>query len=414
MPNLAGYGEWEDESEIIAAPNIRHLRVLESVARNGSIGKAALEFGLSQPAVSQAIAKIEKNFGRAVLDRTQGGSFLTTGGDVFLHRVRRFLDQVDRAVNDIDPLKNGSIARHISSTQIRALLAIGFSSSFSEAARSLGISAPALQRVARDLETIANVPLYQTTKLGLSLNQTGSDLARRLGLAVKEITSARDDLSYLDGIEAGSVVIGTLPMSGDYLIGAAIAELTAAFPGTRVRIMSSPYSVLLDRLRTGRIDFIFGALRHAHSDYELHEEALFSDPYCIVGRAGHPLDGKRSISAEDLLAYEWIAPGQGSARRKQFEALFDGVEAGPRSGIETSSISTIRSILTCSDRLALVNKHEVELESRIAVLKLIQASPGNPAMAKGITARADWLPTPIQFRLLSIIRTNARLLEQDL
>src|SRR5262249_12611558 len=40
-------------------PSLRQLRAFETVARRGSIGAAAKELGLSQPAVTQMIAQVE-------------------------------------------------------------------------------------------------------------------------------------------------------------------------------------------------------------------------------------------------------------------------------------------------------------------------------------------------------------------
>ena len=45
--------------------SIRHLKVFESVAQLHGVRKASEEFHLSQPAVTQAIAKLEKQLGVA-------------------------------------------------------------------------------------------------------------------------------------------------------------------------------------------------------------------------------------------------------------------------------------------------------------------------------------------------------------
>ena len=392
-----------------AVPNIRHLRAIEAVARNASVSRAATEINLSQPAVTQAIAKIELNVGRPLFDRRQNGSYPTAAGEVFLHRVRRFLDQIDRALSDVKA-NDGSqpLSWHITSAQIRCLLAIAKSTSFSQAARSVGISTASLHRAAREIEATLQRPLYQPTKYGLVLSPVGLGFARKIGLAIREMEAVEDDIRYLDGIESGRIAIGTLPMSGAYLIGAVIADLTNQFPEARVSVTNSPYGILLNSLRTGAIDVIFGVLRRPEWAVDIKEEPLFSDPYCIVSRAGHPLASRPTISISDLTGYDWIVPGEGSPRRRQYEALFEGAQKRPRIGIETSSLSTIRSIIMCSDRLTLVNRHEVETEERLKLLSVLNWTPNLPPMQKGITTRSDWLPTPIQSRFLNLLEAHAR------
>jgi hypothetical protein len=49
--------------------NLRHLRALAATLRLGSLGAAAKAVGISQPAVTQAIARLEELTGTRLLDR---------------------------------------------------------------------------------------------------------------------------------------------------------------------------------------------------------------------------------------------------------------------------------------------------------------------------------------------------------
>jgi DNA-binding transcriptional LysR family regulator len=391
-----------------SVPNLRHLRVIEAVGRNASISRAASEVNLSQPAVTQAIAKMEGAIGRTLFDRRQNGSYPTPAGEVLLHRVRRFLDQSHRAMAETKPGANGeALLRRVTSTQIKCLMAIARSASFAQAARAIGISTASLHRAARQLEETIDRPLYRPSRNGLTLTEAALELARKLGLAQRELEAASDEIRYLDGVEGGRIVIGALPMSGSYLIGAAIAELTARFPDAHVYVTNAPYGILLNSLRTGAIDMIFGVLRRPEWAIDVDEEPLFSDPYCIVGRIGHPLATRSEISIADLRTYDWIVPGEGTPRRMEYEAIFGDLADRPRINIETSSLSTIRAVLACSDRLTLVNRHEVETEERLRMLSVLGWTSSLPAMPKGISTRSNWLPTPIQRRFLALLRSYA-------
>lgn len=52
---------------------LRDLNVLMTVARYGSMGKAAAQLAISQPAVSKAIADMEGTLGVRLLDRSPQG-----------------------------------------------------------------------------------------------------------------------------------------------------------------------------------------------------------------------------------------------------------------------------------------------------------------------------------------------------
>lgn len=67
------------------------LKVFIAVAQEKSFTKAASVLGVSQPAVSQNIAEIEKSLGRKFFDRLHGETVLTPEGEVFLKYAGKIL-----------------------------------------------------------------------------------------------------------------------------------------------------------------------------------------------------------------------------------------------------------------------------------------------------------------------------------
>lgn len=59
------------------------LRVFMKVAECGNFTAASRELGVSQPAVSQNIAELEKTLGAQLFDRTRGNISLTEKGELF-------------------------------------------------------------------------------------------------------------------------------------------------------------------------------------------------------------------------------------------------------------------------------------------------------------------------------------------
>jgi DNA-binding transcriptional LysR family regulator len=71
---------------------------VESVARCGSLVKAAEELGVSASAVSQQIGRTEAQLGRAIFQRTGAGLELTAFGAEFCARLTTGLQELGRAV----------------------------------------------------------------------------------------------------------------------------------------------------------------------------------------------------------------------------------------------------------------------------------------------------------------------------
>ena len=81
-------------------PNLRHLRVFVAVSDCKSISKAAPRVFLSQPAITQAIAKLEGLLETELFERHSDGMFPTPPGQVWHNRVRRCLDYVEWGIRE--------------------------------------------------------------------------------------------------------------------------------------------------------------------------------------------------------------------------------------------------------------------------------------------------------------------------
>lgn len=73
-------------------PDLATLDLLSSVATLGSFGRAALEHGISQPAVSSRIRHLERRLGFPLVDRSPSGSRLTPEGAIVVDWARAVLE----------------------------------------------------------------------------------------------------------------------------------------------------------------------------------------------------------------------------------------------------------------------------------------------------------------------------------
>src|SRR6267143_2141065 len=84
--NQSGRATMRADDKLARRVKLREMRILLAAAKWGSLAKAAENLGLSQPAISKAIAGLEDTFGGVLLDRTHRGVQPTTQGTVLLQR----------------------------------------------------------------------------------------------------------------------------------------------------------------------------------------------------------------------------------------------------------------------------------------------------------------------------------------
>jgi DNA-binding transcriptional LysR family regulator len=91
---------WDDR--IGRRLKLRDLHILMTVAQCGSMGKAAAQLAVSQPAVSKAIADVEHTLGVSLLDRTTQGVEPTLYGRALLKWGVAAFDDLRQGVKEIE------------------------------------------------------------------------------------------------------------------------------------------------------------------------------------------------------------------------------------------------------------------------------------------------------------------------
>src|SRR5918992_1917971 len=87
------------------------LRAFAAVARRGSFSRAAVDLGISQPAVSKHVADLEAALGTKLLVREPRGARLTEAGQLLASHVSRAEALLARAAAGVALLAEGEARR---------------------------------------------------------------------------------------------------------------------------------------------------------------------------------------------------------------------------------------------------------------------------------------------------------------
>src|SRR5882757_11263100 len=99
--------------------DVTRLRVLDAVARLGSVTAAAREMDYSQPSVSHHLARLEAETGAQLVQRAGRGIRLTQAGRLLADRAAEIIGRIDAA--------DAELSAHVGLSTGRVRLA-GFSS----------------------------------------------------------------------------------------------------------------------------------------------------------------------------------------------------------------------------------------------------------------------------------------------
>lgn len=390
-----------------AFPNLRHVRLFCACLREKSISRAAETCGVTQPAASQAIMRLEHVFGSILVDRQRNAIVATPEGSIVYARLQRTLDFIRAGLYGTFGSGPGPEVEHrVTMPHLRALGAFGQGKSFSAAARLLGQTEPAVYRMARNAEAALNISLFEGAGRSVTLTRIGQAAVRWSSLALRELEIAVTELREAEGRFDGNLRIGTLPLMRTNVMPRAVIKIAERHPEASFEISEGNYDEMLADLEAGRIDMILGALHDNLPTNRLAQENLFEFQLSVVCGAHHPLSKITEIGLDDLASYPWVVSSRGTPSR----ALFDELRAlfpqqrGTRQTVEVDSLVASRGVLMYSDHLTLLSDHQIQFEVDAGYLTRIDFELPAHAPMIGITYRKSWKPTALQSKFVEALK----------
>ena len=375
------------------AYNIRHYAAFAATVRHGSVTRAARAVNLTQPALTQAIARLEAELGCALFERGASGMTPTEPARLLAPRAEAAIAHVG--------------SPRVTGTQLRAFLALARAGSYAGAAEATGLSAASLHRAVADLAVALGQRLVDKRGRSILLTPQGERRARGFGLAMAELRSGLDEVAAWQGKAAGRIVVGAMPLSRARWLPETILRFHALHPGVGIAVVEGSHAELAGPLRDGEIDLMLGALREAALLEDLAQEPVFEDRPQLVMRAGHPLLAADTPMGPQLAGFPWVLPARDTPLRQYWEAMMRAAGAEPPPvGIECGSVLTVRQLLLGSDALTLLSPAQLAVELEAGVLATLP-TPAPVLRRIGITTREGWRPTAPQAAFVDLLRVVA-------
>ena len=188
--------------------------------------------------------------------------------------------------------------------QLRHLISLAQTGSFSKSAGVMFLTQPALSRSIRALETELGQPLFDRVGRRSELTPFGRDAVER----ARELVLAADDLRgrgrhAVDGQE-GVLRIGMGSGPGAMLMTPLLLLMAKERPRLRLEIARGGTDLLVQALRERVLDALVVDARSLRPAPDLHAQFLHDMTGAFMVRRGHPLTKRRSgTSFDELLRY---------------------------------------------------------------------------------------------------------------
>jgi len=199
--------------------------------------------------------------------------------------------------------------------------AVAAEGSFSQAAKRLLLTQPAVSQHIRDLEDAVGRALFQRGNRGVSLTPAGELLLDYTRCILRMLNDAENALATFDEAAAGPLTVGSTPGVGVYLLPGWLGLFRTRYPEIKAVLRTGTTAQIAEELSAGGLDL--GLIEGALSP-EPPLRALPCRPIelrLIVGE-NHPLAWRASAPLAALDGQAFIARPAGSHTRQWTDQLF--------------------------------------------------------------------------------------------
>jgi DNA-binding transcriptional LysR family regulator len=260
--------------------------------------------------------------------------------------------------------------------QLRHLISLASTGSFSKSAQLLHLTQPALSRSIRALEEELGVPLVDRVGRRNELTAFGHGVLQRARQLVRDADELHDSGRLMSGAEGGELRVGMGSGPGAMLMTPLLMRMATQHPKVRVVVARGHTDLLVQALRVRTLDaLVVDALSLAPAA-DLKLDTVREMRGVFMARRGHPLARKRGgVRFEDVQRYPIAStPLSDEVARALIEAY--GPQAHPAAcvTVQCEEVPSLVEVARRSDAVLLAIRAAapdlVELDMRPALKRV--------------------------------------------
>src|SRR5215218_4512850 len=232
-------------------------------------------------------------------------------------------------------------------TELRYIVAVARERHFGRAAEACFVSQPTLSVAVKKLEEELGVTLFERGPSEVTVTPGGAGIVEQAQRVLEEASRIRELAAARRDPLAGTLRLGAIYTIGPYLLPKLIPLLRKNAPSMQVLIQENFTHRLAESLKSGEVDVILVALPFAEPAIETR--AVYDEPFMVAVPKGHPWEGRKRITSDELTRESLLLLGEGHCFRDQVLEFCHTVRTRERSAIsrtvEGGSLETIRQMV---------------------------------------------------------------------
>jgi len=282
--------------------------------------------------------------------------------------------------------------------QLKTFREIARLGSFSEVARQLAISQPAVSFQVQKLEQELGLRLIDRAQRAITLTAAGRRLLAFAESVEKDYEGLRQDLEQLRETISGDLLIAASTIPAEFLLPALLARFKQRHPAVHIQVDVSDSLTVIEKVRDSTYEIGFCGTPPQGQDLTAFK--LAGDELTLIVFPGHPFARKGEIGPEELEGEPFIFREATSGTQRSLE------ERLAKSALD---IKKLKSHLVLGSTQAVVAAVAagagIAFVSGLAVPKNISPAPVMPVAVRGLKPGRNFYGVYRQGRVVSRLLT---------
>jgi LysR family hydrogen peroxide-inducible transcriptional activator len=271
---------------------------------------------------------------------------------------------------------------------LRAFVTVATKRHFGSAATTLGVSQSTLSQALAGLESGLGTHLVERSTRRVRVTSEGAQLLPLAQAVVEAAAAFTDAAAGASDPLQGLIRLGLIPTVAPYVLPTVLAGVRQRLPALTVRVIEDQTERLLALLREGALD---AALIALPADTKgVSEIPIYEEDFILTLPPGHPLSGKRRVTAATLAELPLLLLDEGHCLRDQ--ALDVCQKAGVRAELADTRAASLATAVQCVSGglgVTLIPETAVAVEAARSRVELAHFAAPRPHRRIGLVFRSS-------------------------
>jgi len=259
---------------------------------------------------------------------------------------------------------------NITLKQLTILEAIVENLSYTEAAKSLFMTQPAVSMQIKQMEQQVGMPLFDRDGKKVSPTQAGIELLYYAQNIRQQLEEASQVIEELKGMKRGKLHL-TMASTANYFAPQLIAAFHHEYPAAQVTLDVSNRTGLLHALDNNVTDMVI--MGRPPQGHKLNGIPFIDNPLVVIAAPTHPFANRDHIPLAEVADEHFIVREGDSGTRIAVERFFAKHDLQLITGMEMNRSEAIKQAVMAELGLGIVSLHTIEMElalKRLTVLNV--------------------------------------------